>query len=486
MQINVQNAANAVIGNPNYSISDWINWLTTLAISNNVIHDKDITETLIDFYRGLQLDKLEELIKEQYPKSYKQLTWQMEICNVVKMFIDQTSVIYKFGATRTLTTDSQPEKDLWEWIMRSSKYERKLVDVNKKVNLTENVVVRVWYDTVDEIIKLDILTRDLLDVLPSANDCSEAEGVYYMQPLSVYNDSIRYHYWGVDDYAVFDSKTGKYIAVDKNEGQENPYHILPFTRFTKTFPENGYFVPPPEDLLLIQQSINLKIVELNNMLKFQAFATPVVIGTIDATAGIDPSLPIVIDNSGRDEQPSSFSYANPDADFESLSTEIAEKIRRFAQTRGFSPADFTVTGGYTSGIALEISGRAMTDMLNNEKPFYEDGEEELFSIIKEVWNYHSNFTSPSHPYHGKKFSDSTVLNVLIHEPTISRDGADELPRNQFELDNGFLSSIGYYVRTYGITEEEAKERYENEKKLRAEYPFDVEEAKDKVVVDTDE
>ena len=130
--------ANHILGRYNYTPEEWIEWLVKVAVCKEVKAEKEITETLIDFYNGKQLDYMDKTLEESYKLSWKMLALQKEILNIVRMFIDQTSVIYKFGAKRDLVDISDKdreipdnEKELWEWIQRTSKYNRKMKDVNK-------------------------------------------------------------------------------------------------------------------------------------------------------------------------------------------------------------------------------------------------------------------------------------------------------------------------------------------------------------------
>ena len=482
LQSLVIKTANTVLGNPNYTAAQWIDWLTRIATAETVIDEKELVETMIEFYNGIQLENLTELIEESYPASCENLNLQKEIINVTKMFIDQVSVIYKFGVRRDLinvkSTDTskvdEDEKALWSWIQSSSKFGRKMRDTNKKVNLVENAIVRVWFDNMNENIQLDILTRDQLDVIPRANNQTEAEVIYYGQTNTNYIldsnivNKIIYHFWTKDEYCRFLGS-----ATEIKNIEINPYGVIPMVNFTRRFPEQGFFVTPPEDLKVVQQNINLKLVELNNMLKFQAFATPVLIGNLDkeSSIGIDPSLPIIIPQSMREEQQSSFTYQTPGADFDALKNEIADKIRRFAQTRGFAADDFSVSGSKSSGISLQIQSRALVDMWLNEVEFYEDNEAELFEIIKKVWNYHSQFVDPSHPFYGKKFSDSTRLGVIISDPDLVIDPTVQIDVWEFKLANKLESAISYYIDTYKMTEQEAIDHYTTVQKQLDQYPL---------------
>ena len=479
--------ANHILGRYNYTPEEWIEWLVKVAVCKEVKAEKEITETLIDFYNGKQLDYMDKTLEESYKLSWKMLALQKEILNIVRMFIDQTSVIYKFGARRDLVDISDKdreipdnEKELWEWIQRTSKYNRKMKDVNKKVNLVENAVVRVWFDEDDGEIRLDIITRDMLDVIPHEKDPTKAFAVYYAQDNISYdvgteiNDTI-YHYWTAEDYVMFYGNSTQLISIPNNELNINPFGMIPMVNFTQRFPENNYFVLPPEDLEILQRNINLKIIEQNHMLKHQAFATPVLIGSVDkgVQIALDPAMPITLEPGVTGENSPSFEYKTPNANFDALKNEIEDKIRRFAQSRGLPANEFSLSGNKSSAESLTIQSRALIDGWINTKEFYEDNEVDLFKIIKAVWNYASRFVSKDHKFYNVKFSDNTELSVMINEPQVAKDTTEQIDKHQFMLDNGLESSIEYYMSEDNLTKKEAIVVYKEVQANIKEYPSNV-------------
>ncbi|RKZ27921.1 hypothetical protein DRQ36_11160, partial [bacterium] len=237
-------------------------------------------EKRIDYYHDRQLPYLLELLDDRFEDT-KALGLEPEFINVIKTIVDGTALVYRSGAARTLVSAdgevAPNEKRLWEWIMATSRLEATMKTVHRMVKLCRTVLVKPSFRGGE--IRLDILTPDQIDVIQSEDDPTEAKAIIYTRPRAdtVAADALVYHYWDSASYRRF-TADGEIIRIPGNPKGINPYRVLPFVRFMETLPLSGFFVDAGEDLTVVQDAINLKLVQLNHLLKMQSFSVPVLIG----------------------------------------------------------------------------------------------------------------------------------------------------------------------------------------------------------------
>ncbi|MFP4459730.1 MAG: phage portal protein [Candidatus Zixiibacteriota bacterium] len=462
--------AKKLAGNPALSQEEWISWLRMWANAEQSRKRKKELQKRIDYYEGRQVEYLAELLDEQF-KDAESLGLQLEFTNIVKLIIDRISIIYKWGAKRELFDRregkevSSKEKSLWEWIQSSGKFARTMDTVNKMVNLTDTVLLRPWYSQKHDKFNFDILTPVDVDVIPDPEDPTEAASISYSHydDNAFFHDSVKkrknqivYHYWDDSTYLRFNPNG--IIPIPGNPDNMNPYGIIPAVRFSSHLPLRGFFIDSGESLVNAQDNINIKLVELNYLLKMQSFSVPVLIGYDPSGSEqiiISPGDPVIIPQADRDEQPAEFRFESPNPNIDALMEEIAQKVQRIARVYGIAASDFKLEGSASSGYALKLQNRHLIDRYKRELPYYEDAEAETFAIVKKVWNYHSQFLPKNHRFRGIRFSENTELSVTINEPTYD-DGPKELREEwKFRLENKLATRIDYYMQTMHMSEEAA-------------------------------
>ncbi len=212
------------------------------------------------------------------------------------------------------------------------------------------------------------------------------------------------------------------------------------------------------DLLIAQDTINIKLVELNYILKMQSFSVPVLIGhdpLKKERMTISPGNPIVIPQASSDEQSASFRFETPNPNIDALLKEIDNKIRRIGKVYGLSESDFRSTGSPSSGYALRLENKNLENRLCRSLPHYERSEKALFNILKRVWNYERLFLPSSHPFSDISFSDESMLSVHIVSP-VSEDSPEEQRAHwSFLFENGLSDRADYLSQTMRITRDEA-------------------------------
>ncbi len=436
-------------------------------------YKRDI-EKRLDYYNDRQLPYLLELISQQFVHA-DPLSVQPHFFNIVKPIINEISMVYRSGARRTLVRDGGGDVDeavvaVWEFIQRTSSYDMIMKTVNRMVNLCKTVLVKPSFRAGG--IKLDILTPNLVDVVVDEDDPTEAVGIAYIRPLQngISGPRVVYHYWDSERYLRI-SPTGEILDNPGNPEGINPYGVLPFVRFCSQVPLDDFFVKGGDDLIVAQDNINIKLTQLNYIVKMQSFSVPVLVGyTGSERIVVSPGKPVVVPLGSVGMQ------GAPDFRFETPHPQIAELIKlleheiiRIFRAYGIGSADFSLQGEVKSGFALVMENLKLLESRENELPFYEDAEEKLFEVIKRVWNYHCRFLPPGHPHRGVIIPEDVHLQVSVNDISLPKPTAEEVAEWRFMFEHKLATPIDFLMRRYKLSEQEAQSRWERVRRWWSEF-----------------
>ncbi|GEM_PF-3274801 len=447
---------------PKSRAAEWVE-RTLLAAKLAVRKDfKDEIAKRIDYYNDRQIPYLLELLEQKY-RDADALALEPEFVNVIKTIVDGTALVYRSGAARVLTGGSgevsPEEKALWDWLMSASNYEATMKTVHRMVKLCRTVLVKPSFR--GGRIKFDILTPDQVDIVQDPEDPTEASAIIYTRPRAetLCADELEFHYWDAASYRRF-TADGVILRSPNNPEGLNPYGVLPFVRFTETLPLSSFFVDAGEDLTVVQDAINLKLVQLNHLLKMQSFSVPVLIGYDGKEkVVVAPGRPICIPLGQIGEGKPDFKFVSPNPAISECLEAIRESIARLSNSYHISSASYSISGSQKSGFALVMENLALFEDRQNAVPFYEDAEERMFDLVKQIWNTHSGSLPASHPFAGKVFSPATRLSVTIHEARLPQSASDEADEWKFLIENGMATPIDYMMIRFQMTREEAEAKF---------------------------
>lgn len=419
----------------------------------------------LDYYYDRQLPYLVELVRQNFAHC-EPLENQLQFFNIVKPIVNETAIVYKGGTKRILNMPNGEEvphsvRKLWQFILDSSQYDAVLKTVNRMVNLCKTVLVKPSFRK--EQIRFDIITPDKIDVFCDDEAPTEISAVMYSKSKIYASSNIPttlIHYWDSERYLTL-SRDGEIVPNPDNPAGINPYSVLPFVKFCNEVSSDGFFVRGGDDLIDAQDNINLKLVQLNYLVKMQSFSVPVLTGYRGPEKiTISPGKPVVIPLGTFSEQ------GTPDFRFETPNPQIGEllKILQYEVVRIFRSygiaTDFALEQKPRSGFALIVENMRLFENRENDIPFYISSEQALFEVIKRVWNYHCDFLSPEHPFFGIKFPNDIKLDILINDVTTPRPISEELDEWEFMLKNKLATPIDFLMWKYRISEEQAKNRWE--------------------------
>jgi len=430
-------------------------------------------EKRLDYYNDRQLPYLLELISEQFAHT-DPLAIQPHFFNIVKPIVNEISMIYRSGGRRILTRESEGQIDeniqnLWQFIQNSSRYDSVMRTVNRMVNLCKSVVVKPSFRK--NSIKLDILTPNLVDVIQDDEDPSEAVAIAYIRPVSQSyissmsgNSALQViiHYWDEKRYMQI-SPTGEILDNPNNPDGINPYSELPFVRFANQISLDGFFIEGGDDLIIAQDNINIKLTQLNYIVKMQSFSVPVLVGYRGPERiTISPGKPVVIPlgTVGEQGEPG-FRFETPKPQIAELVTLLEHEIARIFRAYGISSASFSLQNSPKSGFALVMENLKLLEARENELPFYEDSEEELFEVIKQIWNYHAPYLPPGHRFRGVRIPDDVHLQVSINDISMPKPTLEDVEEWKFMFEHKLATPMDYLMRKYKLSEQEAQERWQS-------------------------
>jgi hypothetical protein len=403
----------------------------------------------IDYYFGKQEKYLDKLIEEQftYPDRLK---LQKEIFNVTEMIINDIAILYNEDPYREIKNGSDKDKELYADIIEKSKLNQTMKTSQRLTKLCKTVLIRpVWRN---DMIKYDILTPNIFDIIESPNDKTEAEAIIY---ASVYDfDNIEsadvteydnfqdnlavFFYWSKYDHFIFNIKYSKkeqkfisyLVEMEGNPDNINPYGVLPFVVMRDGIPVDQFYLEGGDDLISCNEIVNIKKTEKNHLTKMQAFSVAVRKGAGKAdTLILDPSMSIDLPADNDIEKGADFWFETPNPNIDALEKDNEMRVQKMAMKYSLNPNRFTSTGERSSAESLQMQAYDQAKLTRGDKSDWRIFEQELFNITKIVNNYHNT----------NKLSDNCYLFIDFKDVEIPMTVDQRDAHNQFLYDNDLKS-----------------------------------------------
>lgn len=278
-----------------------------------------------------------------------------------------------------------------------------------------------------------------------------------------------------------------HVQVDEDNngvGGENPYGIIPAVPFFNQDPAHYYFLPINEPLIYANHAVNMRITDLNHIAKFQSFGVPVVRGverpnsvrqgrpvddynilrggtaqsrfggvsglsgfgaggnfrTFDSGFGIfkdgnadanqlgvsiGPDTAIAVGEKGD------FKFAHPSADIVGLVKTIHSITDMIRINHGLRPKYDNQMPA--SGFATVMEKLGVIEENKRRSMLFRDREQQLFQVIKKLWNTHHNNSGE------RRFSENSKLEITYKVPEFHVDPktkAEQLIMEQKIMDSG--------------------------------------------------
>ena len=179
-------------------------------------------------------------------------------------------------------------------------------------------------------------------------------------------------------------------GMPPNPGRENPYGVIPFAVMRPRHPVAG---DPwghwKEDLVSANRTVNMKMAELQYLLKMQSHSVPVWIGpSPKADLRMDSGDLVTLEPSGDGSQ-SDFKYVSPAARITELKDGILDLIDRVAMSYNIASLWGKDTSAAISGVALQVRNAGLERYLKDKQGVHVKFWHEFGEIAATVANAHS-------------------------------------------------------------------------------------------------
>jgi hypothetical protein len=468
-----------------------------------------ITEIALAFYEGRQDEFIWLDLVRQFRNPEKQ---QILPLNLTKEIIDEVSILYQEAPIYQVVDEKgkllTKDQELWEQIQRDSRYLMLMDKLDRWTRLLGTVLVKVSFvdpetgqlvkKTQGGRVQLDILHGGVYDIkhgaspyyitelligfgtkfggwqheggaisgsgvaasVPSPStygiaDARAKKGLVYNDVKNV-SDMGRTNriYWSPDSHVVVDEKNNGYEV-------KNPYGTIPAVPFFNSDPAHYYFLPINEPLIYANHALNMRITDLNHIVKFQSFGVPVVKGverptslrqgrpvddfnqlkggaaqsrfgglggvsgigangqyrTFDSGFGIfrdgnadaaamgmslGPDTAIAVGEKGD------FKFAHPNADITGLVKTIHSITDMVRINHGLKPKHEQSLP--SSGFAIMMEKMGVLEDNVRRSRLFKEREQQLFQVIKQLWNTHHSKTGDD------RFDEDAKLEITYKIP----------------------------------------------------------------------
>ncbi|MDZ7699489.1 MAG: hypothetical protein U5R49_21975 [Deltaproteobacteria bacterium] len=345
--------------------------------------------------------------------------FQPVFVNVVKKIINLLVQVYLEDAERQVIDGTAKDEKIYQDIIDETNLNLKMKLTSRYAKLLKTVLLRpVWRKGA---LDLDLLTPDILDVEWDETPEQLSKIMITLYPANGKYKEIEYSLWTPETYQRLDYK-GNII-----ETEQNPYGVLPFVPVWDSYPGTGSFwLPGGDDIILAQEAINKRLVDLMLVLEMQGFGIPV--GKLLTDSGkleIGPRSVVEINNPDGE-----FSFQKSNAPIQQIINAIQFLISQLAITNGLSAEVLSVKPTQQSGIARLASNVELQTLQKEQRSLFARYEKQLFNMMKIVWNTH-NATN--------KISEKARLKLDLYDsrPVMAPDKQAELWKA--ELDMGITS-----------------------------------------------
>jgi len=116
---------------------------------------------------------------------------------------------------------------------------------------------------------------------------------------------------------------------------------------------------------------------------------------------------------------------------------------------GISPDNYALSASPSSGFALQVSNRALSERRKKDIKRYREFERKLFEVVRSVWNYHSQ----------RKIDVKAEFKITFNDGEGILTTEEKIKQRQHDFEYGISSPIEVIMLERGLKYEEAVEQY---------------------------
>ena len=381
---------------------------------------KKQTALRLNMFHDSQLERLEEQLNQLFsdPSS------MVKVClNIVKKVINNLAQTYKEPPIRTLDASEKDQK-LYSDLIEQSAFDVKMKQASRYVKLLKTILIRPVFR--NEKIDLDILTGNLLDV--KTGDTPEI-----LEKILITNygtsdkvEDITYSYWTPETWKRLDYRGNTLEEAD------NPYKIPPFIPlFDYPPPSSAFWLPGGEDLISLQETINLKLTDLNYLISCQSFGVGYIKGSQGgANLKVDPGSLVELPENGE------IGFESQKAQIKEVVEAIDKLIKWGCVSHGLSAASMSTDASEASGLSKLVDKSELTEMRQDDVALFRGYEKQIFNVMRTVHNTHSS----------QKLSESATLSIDFADPKQKLSDKEQAQADDLKIAQGVLSPVDILMR----------------------------------------
>ena len=408
-----------------------------------IVENKDVVRSsLKEFLADVSKDNIEE--RYRFLSYYEGMQGEMEndlgkyfpITTLEVPLITQ-SITSKLVNARAIGYKSPPTRTNEDYLENVKNLDQSMLTAERLTYLLGSHLIRSRYNEQEQKVEYD----QIIEFEP-VFEARAREPFAYIYPI--YNhgqkkeDKVVYAYWSADEHFLVD-QNGTVESV--NEGNINPYGVLPFTvchrhPYTTDFVRNG-----ASDIVNANLMINLLMTELGLAMRLQALGQPVISGIDNASQvslGVDK--PMVL------PEGASFNFVSPGGNINDYINAIRFYVDSVAYNNNLKVKWLVGREAFISGEALKMAEIDLTEaVMSDYQMIWRNVENERFDIDRRILEVHN-----------KRISEE--YSVDFTEPRFPLTAQEERAQWDWEWANG-ISSPKDYLRKYNpdLTEEEIDE-----------------------------
>lgn len=375
----------------------------------------------LDLYHDDQADYVFEALEQLFSDPSAMLQTHL---NIVRKIINQLAMTYKAPPTRIIEGAGQ-DQERYNLMAEQCDLDVKLRQASRYLKLLKNVLIRpVWRNGA---MALDVLTPNVIDVACDLSPEDLTDVLLTNYPTSGKLDEIEFSHWTAEFWRRLD-----YQGYTLEE-EDNPYKILPFVSCFDYPPRDDFWLTGGQDLISLQISVNVKIVDLLHLLQMQAFG----VGWIKGAPGggqlkVDPGSLVELPEDGE------LGFASQKARISEMVSAIDKLVKWAVVSQGLSAASMsTDLTDRQSGTAKQLDQLEMNESRLEDTATWRKIEKELFAVMVAVWNYHNP---------RKKISTSAKLSTDFADPRPEADPKAQAEADDLRLGQGTLSPVDIIMR----------------------------------------
>tara|TARA_Y100000401_G_scaffold10522_1_gene7190 strand:- start:2185 stop:3492 length:1308 start_codon:yes stop_codon:yes gene_type:complete len=305
----------------------------------------------------------------KYIDKYFSGTLQDEIpiycVNLTKKLINRISLVYKDAPIRNV------ENDAYAMLIEDKNFKMKKFE--RVHNLLGTIAVHIaWEDG-------KFKYNPVMNFVPVMDKMNPLKPVGITYPLNKATADWRntdldlYVYWSATEHYMFDN-TGKKYSI--NEGNENPYGVLPFVFVQPTHMVDEFFNEGAMDIPLGNKQIDVAMTMLQHHIR-TAGGQFVIEGRVDAN-NIQLGLnKVVVVEEGN------MSNVSSNTDVASIKDGIEFQLKTIAFNNNLN-FDFGLSGS-KSGVALKIENLELLEAREDEVEKWRRAEKQIYKIEQQIY-----------------------------------------------------------------------------------------------------